>query len=452
MYVADITQKNRWSLACTYHDEVQGSLQRIGPPNKEIKERMHETLVADMPRTMKIAYHHRTRSTDAQRIHIQEIVNALLGLGHEVEVISLIRIDAGQDNPKRDAGDAFWKKLVRRTPYAYEIVQCAYNLIGFPLLMWKTLRGRADFIYERYALFNFAGILTAKLCGLPLILEVNSPLSLEQYRDREIRAQKFAQWAERTVCNAASQVIVVSTPLGRILQNIGVKSAKIRVMPNGVNLDKFQKRPASADLRRQWGLEGQIVIGFVGWFRNWHGLELLVEAFHKSKLANRNVKVLLIGDGPAMESLKTLVQHHDLQQSVLFTGPLRHAEVPDYLDLIDIAVQPAAVEYCSPMKILEYMALGKCIVAPMQENVQELLREGEEALFFTPQDVDSMASALAALAMDREKIIRMGRQARAAIDNRGFLWTVNAQTVIEIAQRLLQFGPRELTKPAPGSF
>ncbi|HZU30236.1 MAG TPA: glycosyltransferase family 4 protein, partial [Candidatus Angelobacter sp.] len=176
------------------------------------------------------------------------------------------------------------------------------------------------------------------------------------------------------------------------------------------------------------------------------------EAFHKSKLANRNVKVLLIGDGPAMESLKTLVQHHDLQQSVLFTGPLRHAEVPDYLDLIDIAVQPAAVEYCSPMKILEYMALGKCIVAPRQENVQELLREGEEALFFTPQDVDSMASALAALAMDREKIIRMGRQARAAIDNRGFLWTVNAQTVIEIAQRLLQFGPRELTKPAPGSF
>jgi len=387
---------------------------------------------------MRIAYHHRTRSTDAQRIHIQEMVEALRSLGNEVELISLVPIDAGQDNPKRDASDAFWKRLVRRISFAYEIVQCGYNILGFPLLLWKVIRTRPDFIYERYALFNFSGVLAAWVCGLPLIMEVNSPLALEQSRDKDIRSYKFARWAERIVCSSASRVIVVSTPLGRILQGIGVPASKIQVMPNGVNLEDFRPRPASSKLRETLKLDGHIVIGFVGWFRNWHGLEFLVEAFHKSNLAGRAAKVLLIGDGPAMPVLQELVARHNLQQSVLFTGPVRHHDVPDYLDLIDIAVQPAAVEYCSPMKILEYMALSKCIVAPRQENILELLTEEQEAQYFTPADAASMANALTAVVTDRDKAARMGRQAREAIEKRGFLWTCNARRVMAIAETLLQ--------------
>jgi glycosyltransferase involved in cell wall biosynthesis len=94
-------------------------------------------------------------------------------------------------------------------------------------------------------------------------------------------------------------------------------------------------------LRRSLGLCGQTVIGFVGWFRNWHGLGMLLEAFHGSGLAAQNTKILLIGDGPAMPELREYVRRHGLESSVLFTGPLPHAEVPRYLDLIDIAVQPA---------------------------------------------------------------------------------------------------------------
>jgi glycosyltransferase involved in cell wall biosynthesis len=389
-------------------------------------------------RKLRIAYHHRTRSTDAQRVHIYEMVNAMRSLGHDVDVISLVPIDAGQNDPKRDAADPFWTRLMRRFPYAHEFVQCGYNLVGLPLLVWKVIRHRADFIYERYALFNCSGVLAARICGLPLILEVNSPLSLEQSRDKGIRSHAFGKWAERLVCSAASQVIVVSTPLGKILEGIGVPSSKIQVIPNGVNLEDFRPRPGSRDLRKKMGLENNVVIGFVGWFRRWHGLEVLLEAFHESNLSARGVKVLLIGDGPVMPVLKEYVEKAKLEENVQFTGPLRHSDVPEYLDLIDIAVQPTAVEYCSPMKILEYMALGKCIVAPRQENVQELLREGEEAQFFTPGDVKSMAEALTAVVADRAKAARMGRQAREAIDIRGFLWTENARRVIDIAEGFLQ--------------
>jgi glycosyltransferase involved in cell wall biosynthesis len=294
----------------------------------------------------------------------------------------------------------------------------------------ELLRRKTDFIYERYALFNFTGVVAARLCGIPLVLEVNSPFALEQSRDGDIRSPRFAQWTESVICGMAAHVVVVSTPLARVMQAAGVPAGKIEVMSNGVSLEKFRPGAASAELRGKLGIQDEVIVGFVGWFRKWHGLELLLDAFHRSRLAGRGVKIVLIGDGPAMPDLQAFVAEHGLNADVLFTGPLPHAEVPPYLDLIDIAVQPAANEYCCPMKILEYMALGKPIVAPSQENIQELLTE-KEAVFFTPQDADSFAAALAALTHNRKRMQEMGRNARAAIHNRGFLWTVNAQRVVD---------------------
>lgn len=380
---------------------------------------------------MRIVYHHRTRSTDAQRIHIQEIVRAFEQLGHEVEVVSLVPLDAAQDDAKRDAGDPGWKKLVRRIPFAYEAAQLAYNLVGIPMVLWHVLKRKTDFVYERYALFNFTGAIAARLCGIPLVLEVNSPFALEQSRDGDIRSVRFAAWTESLICRMAIHVIVVSTPLARLMISAGIPAAKIEVMPNGVSLDKFRPGASPTSLRNRLGIGNDVVIGFVGWFRNWHGLELLLEAFNLSGLAGTGVKVVLIGDGPAMADLRAFVAQHRLENDVLFTGPLPHAEVPPYLDLIDIAVQPAANEYCCPMKILEYMALGKPVIAPAQENIQELLTE-KQAVFFTPRDAVSLTAALRALAQDRERIRQMGRNAKAAIHERGFLWTANAQRVLDL--------------------
>ncbi len=383
---------------------------------------------------MKIIYHHRTRSTDAQRIHIQEIVRAFQDLGNEVRVVSLVPLETEQENPERDAGEAAWKKLARRIPFAYELAQLGYNLVGIPLLLWQILHGGADFIYERYALFNFAGVIAAKLCRIPLVLEVNSPFALEQGRDRDIRAVGFARWTELRICGMASHVIVVSTTLARLMQAAGVAPGKIVVMANGISPADFQPRSADPDLQKQLGIAGAVVIGFIGWFRKWHGLELLVDAFHRSGLAASGVKVLLIGDGPAMPDLRQFVEEHNLGGSVIFTGPLRHADVPRYLNVIDIAVQPAANEYCCPMKILEYMALGKPIVAPRQDNITEIVREREEGTFFAPGDANGLARAITELAVDESRRARMGANARAAIVKRGYLWSVNAQRVLDMVR------------------
>ena len=394
---------------------------------------------------MKILYHHRTRGTDAQLVHIREIVKAFREIGHQVDLAALVDIEDTSSDPKREADEAWWKKVARRIPLAYEAIQLAYNAAGIVILWRHTRRMKPDFIYERYAMFNFAGVAVAYLMGIPIVMEVNSPFAIEQQRDGEIRAVKLALWMERVICNAATKVIVVSTPLKRIMTGLGVKEERLALVPNGVNLGQFGAAEAEEDedLGTPLGLEESVVIGFIGWFRNWHGLTTLLEAYDREHLSDLGAKVLLIGDGPMMPQLRRYVTTHNLERDVIFTGPLPHEEMHRYARLMDVAVQPAANEYCCPMKILEYMAMAKPIVAPRQENICELLEDGKDALLFEPGDPKSLGTALRKITGDRQLRKEMGKNAARAILEREYLWTRNAEMVVEM-MRLSQVERGEL--------
>jgi glycosyltransferase involved in cell wall biosynthesis len=381
---------------------------------------------------MRIVYHHRTRATDAQKVHITEMARAFRELGHSVEIVSLVRTEVERPDVSKEAKPAAWQNLVRRIPLAYEMVQLSYNVIGIPFLFWKVLRTPVDFIYERYSLFNVSGILVARLLNKPIVLEVNSPFALEQYRDGHIRAVRLAHWTEKVICNAASHVIVVTESLRRIMVLNGVRPQQVSVIHNGVNLAHFGVRHDSSALRRHLGLEGKVVVGFVGWFRNWHGLELLVDAIHLGHLRSQGVVLLLVGDGPDMKRIRQQIDRLQVGDVIRLTGALPRSAVPEYVALFDIAVQPAANEYCCPMKLLEYMALAKPVVAPRQPNVQELLHEPDEAVLFPPDDTMALAAALGELVADPVRASSLGRHARSAIESRGFLWIRNAERVIQL--------------------
>jgi glycosyltransferase involved in cell wall biosynthesis len=381
---------------------------------------------------MRILYHHRTRATDAQRVHITEMAGAFRELGHSVTIVSLVRSEGESPNLSKGARPAGWQNLVRRIPFAYEIVQLGYNAIGIPFLLWKALSTPLDFIYERYSLFNFTGVFVAKLLSKPIVLEVNSPFALEQYRDGHIRAFRLANWTEKIICNAATHVIVVTESLRQIMVLNGVRPKHLIVMNNGVNLAHLSLRSDSTALRRRLGLESKVVIGFIGWFRNWHGLDLLIDAFYLGHLSSKGVVLLLVGDGPDMKRIRRQVTRLQIGDFIMLTGALPRSVVPEYLALFDIAVQPAANEYCCPMKLLEYMALAMPIVAPRQPNVQELLREPEEAILFSPGDTMALASALGDLVADPLRANSLGKHARSAIEGRKFWWTGNAERVVQL--------------------
>src|SRR5438034_7077207 len=119
---------------------------------------------------MKILYHHRTLGDGAEGIHVSSMVEAFRGLGHEVRVASLIGETTNSSTPRT----RFLGFLSRCAPRsAYEAMELAYSVIGYRMLVSQIRRWKPDLIYERYTLFNLAGLAAAKRSLIPLVLEVN---------------------------------------------------------------------------------------------------------------------------------------------------------------------------------------------------------------------------------------------------------------------------------------
>ena len=332
------------------------------------------------------------------------------------------------------AAPAPWHRLFRRVPFSAEILLLAYNLVGLPLLLWRGRRQRSEMLYERYSLYNFAGILAARLLRVPLVLEVNAPLAAEQSLDGQVRAAWLAHRVERWIINAADHAIVVSGALRQHLLREGVRSDHLVVQPNGVNLESMAPRNG-ASLRRALGIEGKFVIGYIGWFRSWHAVELLVEAVARLELSGRNACLVLIGDGPGRALVEKDIASRQLGSVARLYGPLDRSEVPAYLSLLDVAVLPAANHYCCPLKLLEYMAMGCAVVAPDQPNVRELVSEETGATFFRPGCVSDLTRALSSCLMDPGRVKWRGALGRQALEDGSHTWLRNAQETLSLVSR-----------------
>jgi glycosyltransferase involved in cell wall biosynthesis len=379
---------------------------------------------------MKILYHHRTQAEDAQGIHIHEMVTAFRALGHEVELAALVELDATRQ--KKIRGNR-WKWLVRWAPnWLYEALGVIYNLYGYRRLCRAIGRHRPDLIYERYALNTFCGVWASRRFGIPLVLEVNAPLYQEQRGLGRLAFERLARWSERWICSHSTWTIVVTKAMKDLLQREGVPGQKMVVMANGIDPQIFHPGVSRQPVRQRYGFGQELVAGFIGWFRPWHGLELLLEVMHTAGLFKQGVRLLLVGDGPAQPALRRYAEEHALLSSVIFTGPVHHREIPAHIAAMDIAVQPSAPEYACPMKIIEYMAMAKCIVAPDQPNIRELLDDRKTGLLFQPGKRENLASILCELAHDQRLRDAAGREARSAVLERGLYWRANAQRTLSL--------------------
>lgn len=383
---------------------------------------------------MRILYHHRTQAEDAQGIHIAEMIRAFRGLGHTVDLVALVDSNP-EEAPEKKAtrpNHSFRKKWLAQVPvWFYELMQIAYNLVGYFRIARAIKAKRPDLIYERYSLNTLCGILASRRFKIPILLEVNAPLFQEQNALGQLKFKGLARRTERWICSNSTKTIVVSTVMKEILMREGVPAEKLIVMTNGIDPAKFSPAIDGTSIREKYDLNGQTVIGFVGWFRQWHGLEMLLEVFHQADLG-KWARLMLIGDGPAYPDLVQYVKTHQLESQVIFTGPVARAEVARCIAAMDIAIQPSAPEYACPMKIIEYMAMGKCIVAPAQPNIQEILSHGQTGQLFQPGNKASFQAALQALLTDSRARSAMGANAYQAVLDRGYLWCENAKRAVNL--------------------
>ena len=352
--------------------------------------------------SMNILYHHRTQGKGVEGVHIMGIVNSLRQLGNSVEILCL-----PGTNPEESLDRVHNNKISRKSFFAKfyarfsgSCPRAVFDLLGFlyNLFTYLKLIGKndvPDLIFERYSFFSFAATCYAKQKGIPIFLEVNNLIDLDSVR--EIKLKSLGRFIEKRVLKNVSHIITVSGFNKQCLINEGVCSSKITVLPNAFDTEIFD--PSKIERNSGGGGVGfsttnEIVIGFVGLFVPWHGLDFLCRAFFDLIDIHNNIRLLLVGDGPVKDDIVEFARVNGFLDKIAITGFVAHSDVPLYISAMDIAVMPDSNTHGSPMKIFEYMAMGIPVVAPRYGPIVEIISDGETGVLFEPQNIKSFKKSL----------------------------------------------------------
>lgn len=285
---------------------------------------------------------------------------------------------------------------------------CVYNLRGY------------DILHERFNLLAFGGALASRKLNIPYVLEVNADLIAEgdfQGKPEKGAQRKFAIWATRFCFDTAQRIICVSADLKKYLaEKWALDNRKFVVLPNAADTDAFGQERDLRSIRHQLGLTDEPVVMFVGGFYPWHDLSLLVASFTNLLRTVPEARLVLVGDGETRPELEQMINEQDLRHAVIMTGAVDHRRVPELLAIADVAVAPNIPFFGghggSPLKIFEYMAAGKAIIASETGQIAEVIRHGHNGLLVKPGDAEGLAQAMLRLVEDPAERARLGNNAR----------------------------------------
>jgi glycosyltransferase involved in cell wall biosynthesis len=373
--------------------------------------------------------------------HIKGVVEGLQALGAHVEIISNDQI-AGLNFPR------FTVIPPQGSGGSRALFDMHNNLVFTRGAVPLIERADPDFIYQRYARFSWAGVVAAMRIKRPLFLEYNgSEVWVGRHWDR-VGSLDLLERYERLNLDAAARIFVVSEVERRNLEARGVRSEKIVVNPNGVDVERFRPGVGGAETRRELGIEeDEVVAGFVGTFGPWHGVEKLAEAIKSITTGGHGVpplqrpKFLLVGSGSLHAEVEKQLENEVKEGRVIFTGAVAHDRVPKLLDACDILVAPhvrladGSEFFGSPTKIFEYMAMGRGIVASRLGQIGEVLVDEETSLLVEPGNVGELGNAIVRLIESETLRKRLGARARE-VAAREHTWTHNARRVLDAYQNL----------------
>lgn len=396
---------------------------------------------------MKFLYHHRTLGRGGEGVHIASMVRALDTLGHTTSVASPSGVDplnmAGAsplDKGKSQVRgiNRIWKFVSCWVPnIVFEILEISYNVVVLFRLGPILKRCHQDVYYERYAFFMFMGVLLAKYCGWPVLLEVNEVVGVQRARKQVL--VPVSQWIEKLVFQKADVIFTVSSFLKEEVLKRGGKPGAVHVIPNAVDAQVIESTETGEQIRKRYQFDCHIVVGFAGWFDAWDRLDLLIDVIRDVHKEFPHVRLMLVGNGPVVDGLTEQIRANKLEEVVFLTGPVPRSQMLSYIAAMDICVLPDSNVFGSPIVLFEFMGMGKAVIAPDLLPIRDVIENGQDGLIVQRGDPYSLRQALSLLLGDSALRIALGERARRKVLDQ-HTWHENGKRVERFASILLEKG------------
>lgn len=378
------------------------------------------------------------RESSGAAAHIYELTSGLRRLGHEVIAVDRRRKPVGEStNAKPGSGASAGRWRARLAPYLHEASAIRRALGSVRTEQAILDKHRPDVLLTRYSLHQVSSLVAARRLDIPMAFEVNAPAAYEyrrylpQYKLIPGLGDRVEEWAFRR----ADGMFVVSSVLKQHFVERGIPSDRIAVVPNGADPDVFRPEVADRAARGDFGPD-DVVIGFVGSFSSFHGIEVLKQVVAQLCPREPRARFLFVGEGTRSADLREFCRASGFADRVRFTGHVAREHVPALMAATDVLVAPYSREaffYFSPIKLFEYMSCGKAVVATRIGQIGDVIEDGKTGLLYDPDDTDGLITKLIAVIRDPELRTAMGSNARRVVASE-YSWTASATKVAALLE------------------
>jgi len=293
----------------------------------------------------------------------------------------------------------FFKKLLKKVfqRHSFDLVHAHIPYVySLPALRYAKQKGLKT-IYEVRGIWEDTAVAEGIIGRFSLYYA--------RRRRNEGKAMKFAD-----------KVVVLSTALGSEIEKRGIPQEKIQCVPNAVDCSEFKPQTPSKEIQDRYQLKGKITLGYIGSLRKLEGIQKIIQLLPELIKKNENIVFLIIGLGEYKKELNRLVQELNLERHVLFVGAVSPENIPQYYSVCDILLFPRlklrVTELVSPLKPLEAMAMGKCVLASAVGGLKEYCLEGVNATLFDPENEKEALKRLDSLIQNPTFRTELGEKAR----------------------------------------
>lgn len=318
--------------------------------------------------------------------HMRGMVNGFREEGHTVEILVLGNTPQSVDSSRQtNSFKSILKKVLPKMLWRTlkEIQQIRFDKHAAQELRNAIQKFNPDVVYERSAWMSNGSVQVLESLRIKHVVEINAPFE-EEVKEFE-KASSFISFIGKKKLKNLLQSAYLVAPITSSLQkhvvkNYGVNAAKCLVVPNAIDKSDIQITDSRVEeIRKRFELTNKTVIGFVGSIFPYHGVDRLIHAV--SKLNNSDVSLLIVGDGYLIPELKEQASTLGLNSRVHFTGSVPKEDVYNYIAAMDAVTLPNTEWYCSPVKLFEYGALGKVVLAVNEAGVSDVMTDTDGMLF-----------------------------------------------------------------------